>query len=195
MKNASQAAAVAGRDWPETPDRRHPDRKLWVAAACVALLASGIFAYGHRPVDPEPPVRPFQVDASDVNGHVRLTWDPGLSPVRGVTKGTLEVHDGDRSESYPIDTKVLRLGTLDYIRASDDVLLSVKLLDKEPQSQSVIRVIAPVVAEVPPAPAAPPKLTPPPVRPVVPAQKGAKVAKTRKPPPKKRPPTLFVPHY
>ena len=149
--------------------------KLWLASGVTAGLALGIFAFAHRPGIPETSVQPFQVDATEVDGRVRLTWNPELPQIKAATGGTLEVRDGDKSESYPIEGKMLRRGSLDYVRDSKDVLLSVRLLEnRKPGSQSVIRVIAPVIAVVPPTP---PKLAHRPAR----SEPSKKVTKARKP--------------
>lgn len=186
MDRFSQAAVIS-------------DRNLWLAAGVAAGLALGIFAFTHKSGGPGQSTQPFQVDATEVDGRLRLTWNPDLPQIRVATGGTLEVRDGDRSESHPIDGKVLQNGSLDYIRGSDNALLSVTLMDNgKPGSQSVIRVVAPVVAP----PAAPP---PSASARTHTADHSGKVAKTKKvvktkkvakaKKPAKRPPSLtFVPH-
>ena len=69
----------------------------------------------------------------------------------------MDVRDGDKFHTFPIQ-EVLEQGHSDYIRTTDDVLLSVRLLDNGKLGlQSLIRVVGPVVAVAPRSPAAPQK--------------------------------------
>ncbi len=157
------------------------DNKLWLTAGLAGGLAVGIFAYTHRPGVPVASVQSFQVDASEVDGRIRLTWNPDLSQIRAATGGTLDVRDGDKFHTFPIEGKVLQQGHFDYIRTTDDVLLSVRLLDNGKLGlQSLIRVVAPVVAVAPRSPAAPQKLMHQPAHSGVRSRKAAKPKKPAK---------------
>ena len=114
-------------------------------------MAVGIFAFTHGHAVREVSLQPFQVDATEVDGRIRLTWNPDLPQIGAATGGTFEVRKDNRSDTHPIEGKVLRQVWLDYIRSSEDVLLSVRLLDNgKLGSQSVVRVVAPVIAAIPP---------------------------------------------
>jgi len=202
MESLLRASAASG---PESDGKRRAqgsDRTMALVACLAIGLAAAIFALNHKPETR--PISPplVQVDATDLDGHVRLSWNPDLPQLKGATGGTLEVHDGEKSESYPLDAKVLSRGSLDYVRGSDDVLLGVTFLENgRPASQAKVRVVASLVAEAAPAAVAaatptrarmsdPPKPQPPKAKA---APKTKKVVKAKKP--AKKPPTQFVPHF
>jgi hypothetical protein len=89
---------------------------------------------------------------------MRVDWDPGNEAVLTAQGATLEAEDGGVLNRYPVEPNVLRSGGLDYIRRSEDVLLTLTLYhDGRPGIQSTVRRIAPVQLQVAQetAPAAP----------------------------------------
>lgn len=156
--DSSQASARSFRDWPGIVRGLRSDAKLWLASGIAAGLAIGILALTHMATRPKGTSTPFQLDAKQVDGRIRLTWNTNLPLVKAATGGILEARDGSKSASYPIERKVLRQGVLEYILSSEDVLLSVTLLQKgKAGQQSVVRVVAPVLSEPPGTPAAEPQ--------------------------------------
>ena len=178
MSSFSPAPGMSGNDGPSTLRPVPSDRELWLVAGVTAGLALGVFAFTHDAAVFGPAMQPFQVDVNEVDGRVRLTWNPDLPQIKAATSGTLEVRAGDKSDSYPIEGKILRQGSLDHVLTDDDMLLSVRLLDKNEKSgpQSVVRVVAPVVAEISMPSAAQPQLA---ARARV-ADHSTEVAKTKK---------------
>ncbi len=191
MASLSQSAA-AGRPGNAL------ETGVWLAAAMAAGLAVWIYFDAHQSASSGPAAPPFVVTATGIDNHIRLSWSPDVPEVRAATGGTLEVRDGDKSASYPVTAKVVKRGSLDYERNSDDVKLTLVLLDNgRPGAQSVVRVLETEVPQAPPATvAAPPQsVAAPPAKPVAkPVAKAAVPArKAKKKPPKKQ--FLFIPHY
>ena len=114
-------------------------------AACATAL---VIAEPFRNRDQTP--RSFMVQAAEVNGRVRVDWNPSDVREFQADAALLRVQDGDTIHEYPIDKKTLEAGGLDYIRKSDDVLLSLTLLGQgKPRTEVMVRT---VVATPPPAP-------------------------------------------
>jgi hypothetical protein len=89
---------------------------------------------------------------SDVNGRMRVEWDPGHAVIRNAEGATLEVIDGNLTNRYPVDPRVLRSGSFDYLRQSDDVLLTMILhKDGKPGVEGVIRSVGKPATAPPPA--------------------------------------------
>ena len=117
---------------------------LLFAACATALVIAEPFRYRDRPP------KSFVVQAAEVNGRVRVDWNP--SDIREFSADTalLRVQDGDTIHEYPIDKKTLEAGGLDYLRKSDDVLLSLTLLGQgKPRTEVMVRT---VISTPPPVP-------------------------------------------
>jgi hypothetical protein len=74
---------------------------------------------------------PLSLRTTDVNGRMRVEWDPRQDAIRNAQAATLEVIDGDLTNRFPVDPQVLRRGSFDYLRQSDDVLLTMTTLHKD----------------------------------------------------------------
>jgi hypothetical protein len=101
---------------------------------------------------------PLSLRTTDVNGRMRVEWDPRQEAIRNAQGATLEVIDGDLTNRFPVDPQVLRGGSFDYLRQSDDVLLTMTTLHKDgtPGVEGIIRSVGkpihPEIAAVPPVP-------------------------------------------
>jgi hypothetical protein len=71
--------------------------------------------------------RAFVLKVADQNGRMRVDWDASMNLIRTAQGATLEVEDGGTLNRYPVEPRILRAGGLDYIRRSDDVLLTLTL--------------------------------------------------------------------
>jgi hypothetical protein len=114
-------------------------------AALALVAASGAIVGGAVVYDrwrtPPPSVLPLQ--ARDLDGRLRVNWDPAPEYVRKASGATLEVLDGGRVQRYPVDPRVVQSGTLDYIRQTEDVVLTLTLhADGRPGPQGVIRTVS-----------------------------------------------------
>jgi hypothetical protein len=100
---------------------------------------------------------------ADQNGRIRVDWDANDQAVQTAQGATLEVEDGEVLNRYPVEPKILRSGGLDYVRRSEDVLLTLTLYhDGRPGLQSAVRRISPVrmqLAQEKPAVPAPRRVT------------------------------------
>ena len=119
----------------------------------LALLGIAAVLVWYEPLLPKPSLAftPLDVRATDIDGKVRVDWDPELPVVRDAQGGTLEALDGGVMNRYPMEKRVLRSGSFDYIRQSDDVLLTMTLYRAgKPSAGSRIRSIGPVPISVAP---------------------------------------------
>lgn len=91
----------------------------------------------------------LELRVADQNNRLRIDWDPANPAVTGAQGGTLEVEDGATFNRYPVEPEILRKGGLDYIRRSDDVLLTLTLYhDGRPDLQASVRRVGPIGQEV-----------------------------------------------
>ena len=114
-----------------------------VALTAVILLAKPLTA---RQDKPKPNL---DLRVADKDGRIRVDWDPSNPSVQAAQGATLEVEDGGSFNRYPVEANILRSGGLDYVRKSDDVLLTITLYhDGRPGLQSSIRRISRVSPQV-----------------------------------------------
>ena len=109
---------------------------LLFASCAAALVIAEPFRLRDRPP------KTFVVHAAEVDGRVRVDWNP--SDVRDfqADAALLRVKDGESTQDYPITRKTLEAGGLDYLRKSDDVLLSLTLLrEGKPRTEVMVRTI------------------------------------------------------
>ena len=114
-----------------------------VALTAAILLAKPLTA---RQDKPKPNL---DLRVADKDGRIRVDWDPSNPFVQAAQGATLEVEDGGSFNRYPVEANILRSGGLDYVRKSDDVLLTITLYhDGRPGLQSSIRRISRVAPQV-----------------------------------------------
>src|SRR4030095_14817317 len=140
---------------------RHPDRHrqllmsdAWLWLGSVLLLAAAAFIAWFQPLAPKKLTssKVIELRATDIEGKVRVDWDPRLDAIRDAQGGTLEAMDGGLLNRYPMEKRVLRSGSFDYIRQSDDVLLTMTLYKEgKPVAATRIRSVGPVPPAVAPA--------------------------------------------
>ena len=132
----------------------HP--ALWMMTLLLALGAAAVFYL--KPFAPSRTSPFLDLKASDLNGQMRVQWDPKAEEVRLSQHATLEVIEGDQTTRYQVEDRVLLSGIFDYSRKSDDVLLRLSLFRDGQQRQGVVRSVG-----VPPMdePAVVPKKTAP----------------------------------
>ena len=113
------------------------------ALTAVLLLARPLSTRQSKP-------RPnLELRVADQNNRLRVDWNPNNPAVLTAQGGTLEVEDGGTFNRYPVEPEILRKGGLDYVRRSDDVLLTLTLYhDGRPDLQASVRRIAPIGQEV-----------------------------------------------
>jgi hypothetical protein len=130
---------------------------LWGTLCLVALAVVIVFA---KPLTVrQNKAKPtLDLRVADKDGRMRVDWDPANPVIQAAQGATLEVEDGKSFNRYPVEASVLRSGGLDYIRKTDDVLLTITLYhDGRPGVQTSVRRIAPLVpAQVASSPAPPP---------------------------------------
>ena len=136
--------------------------ELYLLLATIVLTAVAAAVFLTEPLSSKQakPRPSLELRVADQNGRMRVDWDANRSDIQTAQGATLEVEDGGVLNRYPVEPNVLRSGGLDYVRRSDDVLLTLTLYhDGHPGVQSSVRRIAPVALqlanrEAPPAPKA-----------------------------------------
>lgn len=121
---------------------------LLTAVTTVLLLARPLMMLETKP-------KPnLDLRVADQNGRMRIDWDASNAAIQTAQGATLEVEDGGVFNRYPVEANILRSGGLDYVRRSDDVLLTLTLYhDGRPGLQSSVRRIAPVEVQLASTPA------------------------------------------
>jgi hypothetical protein len=129
--------------------RRRTDFYLGIGTLlCIGGIASLVY---FQPFAAKADARPVLVlKGTNVNGRIRVDWDGTLASVQRAQGGTLDVQDGGVRNRYPVEPKVLRSGTLDYIRKTDDVLLRLILYHNgQPAEEASIRSVPALTAPAP----------------------------------------------
>ena len=124
--------------------------------ATIVLGSLTAFLLMGRPMTMFQKAKPgLELRVADHNGRIRVDWNANNPLVQSAQGATLEVEDGGSFNRYPVEPKILKSGGLDYVRRSEDVLLTLTLYhDGRPGVQTSVRRIAPfsapVVATTPP---------------------------------------------
>lgn len=122
----------------------HLSAKLGLGALALFAASCGIVAGAaawDRWRSPPPSVLPLQ--ARDLEGRLRVSWDTTPDYIQKATGATLEVLDGGRVQRYPVDPRVVQSGTLDYIRQTEDVVLTLTLHSRGRSGpQGVVRTVS-----------------------------------------------------
>lgn len=128
-------------------------RNLWIAAIVLSAASVGLLALNVQPK--ELPVNVLELRAYPNGGpNVVVQWDARQAVRQGTSAALLEVNDGGKFSRYPVDPATVQSGRLQYVRHSDDVTLTLTLLETGKQPwQGVVRVLAPngAPAMLPPA--------------------------------------------
>jgi hypothetical protein len=117
------------------------------------------------------------LQVTDRDGRLRIDWDPNSDLIRQAQGATLEVDDGGVLNRYPVEPKTLHAGGFDYIRKTQEVLLTLTLFhDGKPGALATVRSIGPLQPVVAASP------EPPRENPTVrsPARRGSQYTRTRR---------------
>jgi hypothetical protein len=108
--------------------RRRSDKIPW--AGVLVLLAATLFVFFGKSAVPAlfgTAAIPFELQATDVGGQMRIRWNGQADDVAHAESATLEIADGKQQYLYPVSRDVLASGALDYTRRTDDVVASLVL--------------------------------------------------------------------
>lgn len=124
---------------PEVPPEGTGSRRRWIWAALAALLlllGGGLFLPGLW--RKAPPAAPLSLRLIEKNGRLDIQWDAGSPIVRQAQRGTLEITDGLAEVAFPLDAKLLKLGSWSMLRQSGEVQvrLEVEAPGREPVEES-----------------------------------------------------------
>ena len=122
--------------------------EFYLALAAVAAASAAVALAVVEPLAPKAQTTarvPFSIRGTNADGRIRVDWDPRSTPVRMAERATLEAEDAGRIERYPVDKSTLNQGGLDYVRKSEDVLLTLTLHHEgQPDLAASIRTIGPI---------------------------------------------------
>lgn len=122
---------------------------LLLGSIVLAALATAIFLAAPLTARQAKPRPSLEVRVADANGRMRLDWNANDPAIQSAQGATLEVEDGGVLNRYPVEPNVLRSGGLDYVRRSEDVLLTLTLYHEgRPGVQTAVRRIPPVQLQV-----------------------------------------------
>jgi hypothetical protein len=129
---------------------RPSDFNLGIATMLIVVFAAVLLIAEPFQGGDEPPAS-LRLQAVEDNGRVRIDWNQSDLAAFNADSAILRVEDGGTTREYPIDTKTLKTGGLDYVRNSNDVLLSLTLMSEgKPRTEGLIRTV--VAQAAPPAP-------------------------------------------
>ena len=129
--------------------RRERRPEFYVLLMTVIVVALTTLVLWARPLSARAgkPKPTLELKVADQNGRMRIDWDSSNPAVQTAQGATLEVEDGGVINRYPVEADILKSGGLDYVRRTDDVLLTLTLYqDGRPGVQTSVRRIAPVNA-------------------------------------------------
>jgi hypothetical protein len=112
---------------PVSYGKRRSDKIPWAGAA--VLLAAILLVFFGKSAMPAlfgTPV-PFELQATDVNGQMKIRWNGQADAVTNAETASLEIKDGGQEYQYPVSRDVLAAGALDYTRRTGDVVASLVL--------------------------------------------------------------------
>lgn len=138
------------------PGRDHRP-ELYLLLATIVLGSLTAFLLMGRPLAMFQTAKPgLELRVADQGGRIRVDWNSNSPLIQSAQGATLEVEDGGSFNRYPVAPNILKNGGLDYIRRSEDVLLTLTLYhDGRPGVQSSVRRIAPLGSQL--------ATTPPPI--------------------------------
>ena len=111
--------------WKPAPPIAVPRRrKLWPLRAAAAAL---ILTIGFVWIAPSRGTVGLSVRELDTPGQLRIDWDHDSRPIRQSAGGALEIEDGSVKVHDELTREQLRGGSITYSRATDNVLVTLRL--------------------------------------------------------------------
>jgi hypothetical protein len=116
--------------------RERPRRKksklrwLW-SIPIVALLVFGALLVKERYFAETSPPATFALQLEDgLGGQMRIVWDKEAKPIRSAGRGVLDIVDGGKTQTLPLDASQLRQGNVTYPRHSGDVKVKLSVFQQ-----------------------------------------------------------------
>ena len=99
--------------------------RSWLMAAAMvlaaAVVAAGAIGVGLRFFAARPAAEPISLAVYERDAQLRIEWNHDSAPVRGASRGTLEIVDGPNTRNLPLTPTDLARGSFTYARTSGDV--------------------------------------------------------------------------
>ena len=136
--------------------------EFYLLLATIVLSSVTAFLLLGKPLSPQhaKSKTTLELKVVDQNNRMRVDWNASDPLVQSAQGATLEVEDGGIFNRYPVEPAILRSGGLDYVRRSDDVLLTLTLYHEgKPGAQTSVRRISPVDVQVATTPPPQPRRT------------------------------------
>jgi hypothetical protein len=125
---------------------RRRSSEFWLGLWTLLFLgAAGALAYLQPFPNRTQKTQAIALRVSDQGGRMRVDWDVNNELIRQAQGATLEVDDGGVMNRYPVEPKTLRAGGFDYIRKTQEVLLTLTLFrDGKPGALATVRSVGAV---------------------------------------------------
>ena len=105
---------------PPEPVRR---RSFLGIAAALAIISVGVAGYATRDLWMPSAPASLRLDASEAEGKLLIRWNAGSPAIREAASGTLEIRDGGKPISIPLDAAQLGRGFYLFARESEKTFL------------------------------------------------------------------------
>lgn len=103
------------------------DEFALLLGSAVFVVATAGLVFWDRASNRAPDGRLLRLHAVEQDGRIRVDWDPADPVVRSARSATLVAKDGSASHQYDVPPEALRGGGLDYLRRTNDVLLTLRI--------------------------------------------------------------------
>ena len=120
-----------------------------VISVLTSVIARGLFPKKASPISiaaPESP-RPASIglQAERQRGDLKLTWDRASTLVASATAGVLSIQDGASKREIPLDSTLVRAGSLLYSPTTDQVQMQLTLTGPQHTATEMVIVVLPKV--------------------------------------------------
>lgn len=118
-------------------------RSVWTATLALLFATAAVIVAGWSgSVAASANDEILALHAQAMPDRLRVSWDADSAAVRRADAALLEVSDSGRVQRFPVPRNVLIAGTLDYLRHSEDVTLSLTMQERGRQiAQASVRMV------------------------------------------------------
>jgi len=124
---AAQRLSVQ-EQWASPDERRRATvaflKPIWIWRAATLVLVSGVIIYCIANLRHASGV---SLRALDVGGQLRIEWNCDARAIRNASSGKLEIDDGSQKVENELSQDQLRIGSLTYMRKTENVLVRLRL--------------------------------------------------------------------
>jgi proteasome lid subunit RPN8/RPN11 len=115
---------------PDRSDERSGTPWMVIIAAVIVIAVAavaGLRWYGSRAIAGEP----ISLSVLEKDGQLQISWSHTSPTVLNASAGTIEIHDGEKTQDVPLTSQDLAKGNFTYVRTSGDVQVRLEVADAE----------------------------------------------------------------